>query len=65
MAIGANLTKRDQMLLAVSVLTVALAGGWGYLLYLPKGEDLSALQTHVESLDKKNSEARAATNSAF
>ena len=59
MAIGANLTKRDQMLVAVSVLTFALAGAYTYFLYLPKGDDLTAIQEHVDALDKKNSEARA------
>jgi len=60
MAIGANLTKRDQTLLAISVLTFAVAGAYGYLLYMPKREDLAAIQEHVESLDKKNGVARTA-----
>ena len=59
MAIGANLTKRDQILVAVSVLTFAAAGAWGYFLYLPKNEDLSAVQEHVDVLEKKNAQARA------
>jgi len=63
MAIGANLSKRDQLLIAVSVLTVALAGAYGYFLYLPKADDIDAIQQHVEVLDKKNNEARAAVAS--
>jgi len=59
MAIGANLTKRDQMLLVVSVLTFAAAAAYGYFLYMPKSEELAAVQEHVELLDKKNSQARA------
>ena len=59
MAIGANLTKRDQTLLAVSVLTFCAAAAWGYFLYLPKQEDLSAVQEHVDVLEKKNAQARA------
>ena len=59
MAIGANLTKRDQMLLVVSVLTFAAAAAYGYFLYLPKSEELAAVQEHVDLLDKKNSQARA------
>jgi type IV pilus assembly protein PilO len=59
MAIGANLTKRDQMLVAVSVLTFAVAGAYGYFLYLPKNEEIDTIQQHVEVLDKKNSQARA------
>lgn len=60
MAIGANLTKRDQLLVAVSVLTFAIAGAYGYFLYLPKSEDLDATQQHVDALDKKNQQAKAA-----
>ena len=59
MAIGANLTKRDQMLVAVSVLTFVAAAAYGYFLYLPKSDNLDAIQQHVDVLDKKNSQARA------
>ena len=59
MAIGANLTNRDQMLVAVSVLTFALAGAYGYFFYLPKGDELDAVQEHVDVLEKKNAQARA------
>jgi type IV pilus assembly protein PilO len=59
MAIGANLSKRDQMLVAVSVLTFCVAAAYAYFLYLPKREDLAAIQEHVEALDKKNGQARA------
>ncbi len=59
MAIGANLTKRDQMLVAVSVLTFAAAAAYGYFLYLPKSDDLAGTQQHVDVLEKKNSQARA------
>ncbi len=63
MAIGANLARRDQLLVAASVLAVAIAGVYGYFLYLPKSGDLAAIQQHVEVLDKKNNEARAAVAS--
>ena len=36
MAIGANLTKRDQILISAMVLAIALAGAYGYFLYMPK-----------------------------
>src|SRR6185436_9560984 len=60
MAIGANLTKRDQLLVAAGVLSFALAGAYGYFLYMPKNEDLDAIQQHVEVLDKQNAQAKAA-----
>jgi type IV pilus assembly protein PilO len=59
MAIGANLSKREQILLSISVLTFAVAGAYGYFLYLPKREDLAAIQEHVDALEKKNGQAKA------
>jgi type IV pilus assembly protein PilO len=59
MAIGKNLSKRDQLLLSMSVLVVGAAGAYGYFMYLPKRVELVALQEHVETLDKRNAEARA------
>lgn len=60
MAIGANLTRRDQLLVAAGVLSFALAGAYGYFLYMPKNEDLDAIQQHVEVLDQQNAQAKAA-----
>jgi type IV pilus assembly protein PilO len=59
MAIGANLTKREQSLISVAVLSAALGGAYGYFLYLPKRAELAAIEQHVTVLDKKNSDARA------
>ena len=59
MAIGANLTKRDQGLISAMVLAIALAGAYGYFLYLPKRDQLAAIEQHVEALDKKNAQAKA------
>jgi type IV pilus assembly protein PilO len=59
MAIGANLSKRDQVLISVAVLTVALAGAYGYFLYIPKRAELTAVEQHVDVLDKKNQQAKA------
>ena len=59
MAIGANLSKRDQVLISVAVLTVALAGAYGYFLYIPKRAELATIEQHVDVLDKKNQQAKA------
>lgn len=59
MAIGANLTKREQGLISAMVLAVALAGAYGYFLYLPKRDQLASIEQHVEALDKKNAQAKA------
>jgi type IV pilus assembly protein PilO len=59
MAIGANMTKREQTLAAIGVSAVLLLGAYWYFLYRPKAAELTATQAHVDSLDKKNQEARA------
>ena len=59
MAIGANLSKRDQTLVSVAVVAVMLAAAYGYFLYLPKRTQLATIEQHVAALDKKNEEARA------
>ena len=59
MAIGSNLTKRDQGLISAIVMAVALAGAYGYFLYIPKRAQLETITQHVEVLDKKNAQAKA------
>ncbi|MGK2961892.1 MAG: type 4a pilus biogenesis protein PilO [Gemmatimonadaceae bacterium] len=58
MAIGANLTKRDQILVAVSVMAIALGGAYGYFLYMPERVALATIEEHVTTLDTKNEAAR-------
>lgn len=58
MAIGANLSKRDQTLVAVCVMAIALGGAYGYFLYVPKRAQLATLEEHVKALDTKNEAAR-------
>jgi type IV pilus assembly protein PilO len=59
MAIGANMTKREQTIAAVGVAAVLLLGAYWYFLYKPKAQELAATQAHVDSLDKKNQQAKA------
>jgi len=59
MAIGANLSKRDQLMVSVAVMAIALGGAYGYFLYMPKRAQLAAIEEHVNALDKKNEQARA------
>jgi len=59
MAIGANLSKRDQILVSVIVMAVALGGAYGYFLYMPKRAQLATIEEHVTALDKKNDQAKA------
>ena len=58
MAIGANLSKRDQSLVAVAVMAIALGGAYGYFMYWPKRAELAKVEEHVLALDAKNEQAR-------
>src|SRR5688572_21545403 len=59
MAIGANLSKRDQILISAAVLSVALAGAYAYFLYLPKRDRLAAIEQHVDVLEARNAKVRS------
>ena len=57
MAIGANLTKREQSLVAVAVLSVALLAAFVYFMYLPETAELDTIGAHVDSLETANKQA--------
>jgi type IV pilus assembly protein PilO len=59
MAIGANMTKREQMWGGIGIAAIVLLGAYWYLLYKPKAAELAVTQTHVDSLEKKNQQAKA------
>jgi type IV pilus assembly protein PilO len=59
MAILANMTKREQSLAGIGVAAVLLLAAYWYFLYRPKAVELSATQIHVDSLDRKNQQAKA------
>lgn len=59
MAIGANMTKREQTLAAIGFMAVMVAGAYWYFLYKPKAAELAVVQAHVDSLEKRNQQARA------
>jgi type IV pilus assembly protein PilO len=59
MAIGANMTKREQMLGSIGVVALLLVAAYWYFLYKPKAAELAVTQAHVDTLDKRNQQARA------
>ena len=59
MAIGANMTKREQTLAGIGFAAVVLLGAYWYFLYKPKAAELAVTQAHVDSLDSRNQQARA------
>ncbi|MEO5579924.1 MAG: type 4a pilus biogenesis protein PilO, partial [Gemmatimonadaceae bacterium] len=58
MALGGSLTRREQMLVSVSVIAIMIAGAYAHFLYIPKRAQLAAIQQHVDSLDTKNAQAK-------
>ena len=59
MALFANMTKREQSLVGIGVAAVVLLGAYWYFLYKPKAAELAVVQAHVDSLDRKNQQAKA------
>ena len=59
MAIGANMTKREQTLAGIGLAAVLVLGAYWYFLYKPKAAELATIQVHVDSLDRKNQQAKA------
>ena len=59
MAIGANMTKREQMWGGIGIAAVLILGAYWYFLYKPKSAELAVTQAHVVSLEKKNQHAKA------
>ena len=59
MAIGANMTKREQTLAGIGFAAVMLLAAYWWFLYKPKAAELRVTQAHVDSLDKRNQQAKA------
>lgn len=58
MAIGENLTKREQTLIGIALFSFVLLGVYWYFMYSPKSETLSALELRVDTLETANRQAR-------
>jgi type IV pilus assembly protein PilO len=57
MAIGANMTRREQTLVAVAVVAIVISLAYVYFIYSPRSVELDALGAHVDSLEKANKQA--------
>jgi type IV pilus assembly protein PilO len=53
------MTKREQTWAAAGLIAVLALVGYWYFVYKPKSAELAATQIHVDSLDKKNQQAKA------
>ncbi len=58
MAIGDNLTKREQTLIGVALMAFVLLGAYWYFMHSPRGKTLATLEARVDSLEKMNQQAR-------
>jgi type IV pilus assembly protein PilO len=55
----ANMTKREQSLVGIGVAAVLVLALYWYFLYKPKAAEMAVTSAHVDSLDKKNQQAKA------
>jgi type IV pilus assembly protein PilO len=53
------MTKREQMWGGIGIAAILLLGAYWYFLYKPKSAELAVTQAHVDSLEKKNQQAKA------
>jgi type IV pilus assembly protein PilO len=60
MAIGANMTQREQALVGVGVVAILLAAAFWYFRYTPQQAHLTAMSAHVDSVEADNRTARVA-----
>jgi type IV pilus assembly protein PilO len=59
MALSMPQNQRDQIMLAVAVIGLALAGAYYYFLYTPKVVEIETLTERVTNLDASNNRAKA------
>jgi type IV pilus assembly protein PilO len=58
MAIGANMTQREQRLATLIVVAVLLTGAYLYFMHRPKSAEIAALALRVDSLETANEQAK-------
>jgi type IV pilus assembly protein PilO len=57
-AIGPT-SQRDQILVSIAIVALALVGAFWYFVYEPRNVKVDELAAHVDSLDESNQKARA------
>jgi len=58
MAIGANMTQREQAFVGAGFVAVLAAVAFWYFIFSPRQKTISALATHVDSVEAANRQAR-------
>lgn len=60
MAIGANMTQREQALVGIGVVAILLAGAFWYFRFTPQQLKISEMSAHVDTVETNNRKARVA-----
>lgn len=60
MAIGANMTQREQALVGVGIISIILAATFWWFLFTPRAATIAAMNAHVDSVETNNRKARVA-----
>lgn len=60
MAIGANMTQREQALVGVGIISIILAVAFWWFLFTPRAVTIAAMNAHVDSVETNNRKARVA-----
>lgn len=59
MAIGASLTRREQVMVGIAVAAVMVIAGYWYFFHSSRSSELDALEKRVSTLETANTRARA------
>jgi type IV pilus assembly protein PilO len=60
MAIGANMTQREQALVGSGIIAILLAVAFWWFIFTPKAAGIGSLTAHVDSVETNNRKARVA-----
>jgi type IV pilus assembly protein PilO len=58
MAIGANMTQREQALVGSGIIAILLAAAFWWFIFTPKAATIGSLTAHVDSVETNNRKAR-------
>ena len=58
MAIGANMTQREQAMIGIAIFAVAIIGAYWYFPYRSTNARLATIEAHVAALESVNSKAQ-------
>lgn len=58
MAIGDNMTRREQALTGMGILGIVAAGLFWWFVFTPRAQTLAAMSAHVDSVETMNRQAR-------